>query len=223
MASDIRILASLKEIEEPFEKDQIGSSAMAYKRNPMRCERVCSLSRHLMTLIGNVQQTAAVQWLERTLDDSANRRVTLPEAFLTADIVLSLINNIVDGLVVYPKVIERRIMQELPFMATENFIMFMVKNGGDRQTCHEEIRVLSHQAGRVVKDEGGENDLIERIKKTPYFAKLVPHLDELLDPSTFIGRAPQQVESFIKKEVEPALKPYRAILAAGVKQESINV
>ncbi|KAJ3198736.1 hypothetical protein HDU82_001072 [Entophlyctis luteolus] len=223
MASDIRILASLKEIEEPFEKDQIGSSAMAYKRNPMRCERVCSLSRHLMTLIGNVEQTAATQWLERTLDDSANRRVSIPEAFLTADIVLSLIQNIVDGMVVYPKVIERRIRQELPFMATENIIMWMVKNGGDRQQCHEEIRVLSHQAGRVVKDEGGENDLIERIKKTPYFAPLIPHLDELLDPSTFVGRAPQQVDSFMKKEVEPALAPYRARLDAGVRQEAINV
>ncbi|KAJ3074739.1 adenylosuccinase ade13 [Podochytrium sp. JEL0797] len=223
MASDIRILASLKEIEEPFEKDQIGSSAMAYKRNPMRCERVCSLSRHLMTLIGNVQQTASVQWLERTLDDSANRRVTIPEAFLTADIVLSLIQNIVDGMVVYPKVIERRIMQELPFMATENFIMWMVKHGGDRQECHEQIRVLSHEAGRVVKFEGGENDLIERIKRAPYFAALVPHLDTLLEPSTFIGRAPEQVVSFMKKEVEPALKPYRALLDAGVTQEAINV
>ncbi|KAJ3235116.1 adenylosuccinase ade13 [Chytriomyces hyalinus] len=224
MASDIRILASLKEIEEPFEKDQIGSSAMAYKRNPMRCERVCSLSRHLMTLVGNVQQTAASQWLERTLDDSANRRVTIPEAFLTADIVLSLIQNIVDGMVVYPKVIQRRISQELPFMATENFIMFMVqKAGGDRQRCHEEIRVLSHQAGRVVKDEGGENDLIERIKKCEYFAPMVPHIDALLDPSTFVGRAPAQVVSFLKKEVEPALAPYRALLDAGVTQESINV
>ncbi|KAJ3093299.1 Phosphoribosylglycinamide formyltransferase [Physocladia obscura] len=223
MTSDIRILASFKEIEEPFEKDQIGSSAMAYKRNPMRCERVCSLSRHLMTLIGNVQQTASTQWLERTLDDSANRRVTLPEAFLTADIVLSLIQNIVDGMVVYPKVIERRIRQELPFMATENIIMWMVKHGGDRQQCHEEIRVLSHQAGRVVKGEGGENDLIERIKNTPYFAPLIPHLDELLNPSTFVGRAPQQVDAFIKREVVPALAPYRARLDAGVTQESINV
>ncbi|KAI8621670.1 L-Aspartase-like protein [Chytriomyces sp. MP71] len=224
MCSDIRILASLKEIEEPFEKDQIGSSAMAYKRNPMRCERVCSLARHLMTLVGNVQQTAAVQWLERTLDDSANRRVSIPEAFLTADIVLSLIQNIVDGMVVYPKVIERRIAQELPFMATENFIMFMVqKAGGDRQRCHEEIRLLSHQAGRVVKDEGGENDLIERIKKCDYFAPMVPHMKELLDSKTFVGRAPQQVENFLNNEVEPALAPYRDILNSGVKQESINV
>ncbi|KAJ3330677.1 adenylosuccinase ade13 [Blyttiomyces sp. JEL0837] len=223
MCSDIRILASLKEIEEPFEKDQIGSSAMAYKRNPMRCERVCSLSRHLMTIVANAQQTAATQWLERTLDDSANRRISIPEAFLTADIVLSLLQNIVDGMVVYPQVIHRRISQELPFMATENFIMFMVKNGGDRQTCHEEIRVLSHQAAKVVKEEGGENDLVERIKKTPYFAPLVPHLDRLLDPKTFVGRAPEQVDSFMKKEVEPALAPYKSILSAGVKQVELNV
>ncbi|KAJ1560103.1 hypothetical protein HK405_008212 [Cladochytrium tenue] len=224
MCSDIRILASLKELEEPFEKDQIGSSAMAYKRNPMRSERVCSLARHLMTLVANAQQTAAVQWLERTLDDSANRRISIPEAFLTADIVLTLLNNIVDGLVVYPRVIQRRIAQELPFMATENFIMFMVKSAGaDRQQCHEEIRVLSHQAARVVKEEGGENDLVERIRTTPYFAPLVPHLDALLDPTTFVGRAPEQVDSFLAKEVTPALEPYRHILDAGVKQEEVNV
>ncbi|KAJ3410457.1 hypothetical protein HDV05_003719 [Chytridiales sp. JEL 0842] len=224
MASDIRILASLKEIEEPFEKDQIGSSAMAYKRNPMRCERVCSLARHLMTLAANAQQTAANQWLERTLDDSANRRITIPEAFLTADIVLSLLQNILDGMVVYPKVINRRISQELPFMATENFIMFMVKKaGGDRQRCHEEIRVLSHEAAKVVKEEGGENDLVERIKRTPYFAPLVPHLDELLDPKTFVGRAPQQVESFIKNEVEPVLAQYADVLKSGVEQVEVNV
>ncbi|KAI9340436.1 L-Aspartase-like protein [Zopfochytrium polystomum] len=224
LASDIRLLASLKEIEEPFEKDQIGSSAMAYKRNPMRSERVCSLARHLMTLVGNTQQTAAVQWLERTLDDSANRRISIPEAFLTADIVLTLLQNIVDGLVVYPKVIERRIAQELPFMATENVIMYMVKQcGGDRQQCHEEIRVLSHQAAKVVKEEGGENDLVERIKKSAYFAPLVPHLDTLLDPKTFVGRAPEQVDRFMEREVTPALAPFRAILDAGVKQEDVNV
>ncbi|KAJ1334909.1 adenylosuccinate lyase [Batrachochytrium salamandrivorans] len=172
IATDIRLLAHLKEIEEPFEKDQIGSSAMAYKRNPMRCERVCSLARHLIVLSGDAAQTAAVQWMERTLDDSANRRVSIPEAFLTADIVLSLLQNIFDGMVVYPQVIARRISQELPFMATENIIMAMVKGGGDRQTCHEEIRVLSHQAARCVKEEGGENDLIERIKATPILLRL---------------------------------------------------
>ncbi|KAJ3194998.1 adenylosuccinase ade13 [Irineochytrium annulatum] len=224
LASDIRILASLKEIEEPFEKDQIGSSAMAYKRNPMRCERVCSLSRHLMTLLSNAHNTAAVQWLERTLDDSANRRITIPEAFLTADIVCSLLQNIFDGMVVYPKVIERRIGQELPFMATENIIMFMVKEaGGDRQTCHEEIRVLSHQAARVVKEEGGENNLVELIRKTKYFEPVVPHLGRLLDPKTFTGRASQQVERFLEKEVRPALAPFRKALDEGVKQVELSV
>ncbi|KAL2919923.1 adenylosuccinase ade13 [Polyrhizophydium stewartii] len=223
IATDIRLLAHLKEVEEPFEKDQIGSSAMAYKRNPMRCERVCSLSRHLMALASNGAQTAAVQWLERTLDDSANRRVSLPEAFLTADIVLSLLQNIFDGMVVYPMVIARRISQELPFMATENIIMAMVKAGGDRQVCHEEIRVLSHQAAHRVKAEGGDNDLIERIKATPYFAPIVPQLDVLLDPKTFVGRAPQQVTRFLEIEVKPALAPFADVLARGVKAVELNV
>ncbi|KAJ2704217.1 adenylosuccinase ade13 [Coemansia sp. IMI 203386] len=214
IATDIRLLANLKEIEEPFEKDQIGSSAMAYKRNPMRSERICSLSRHLMVLIGDVLQTASVQWLERTLDDSANRRISIPEACLTADIVLTTLQNVVDGLVVYPKVIERRIRSELPFMATENFIMAMVKKGGDRQECHEEIRVLSHQAAAVVKQEGGENDLIERVKNTKYFAPIKDELDALLDPSTFIGRAPEQVDGFVEKHVKPALAPYASVIAA---------
>ena len=147
ICTDIRLLASRKELEEPFEKSQIGSSAMAYKRNPMRCERVCSLARHLMSLISNTLNTQAVQWMERTLDDSANRRITLAEAFLTADAVLTTMQNIMEGLVVYPKVIERHIQQELPFMATENFIMAMVRAGGDRQECHEQIRVLSQQVG----------------------------------------------------------------------------
>ncbi|TPX70626.1 adenylosuccinate lyase [Spizellomyces sp. 'palustris'] len=223
IATDIRLLAHLKELEEPFEKDQIGSSAMAYKRNPMRSERVCSLARHLMTLVGNTHNTAAVQWLERTLDDSANRRVSIPEAFLTADILLSLLQNIFSGMVVYPKVIGRRIAQELPFMATENVIMAMVKAGGDRQVCHEEIRVLSHQAARNVKEEGGENDLIERIRAAPYFQPIVSQLDSLLDPKTFIGRAPQQVERFLTLEVEPALKPFAEVLAKGVKEVELSV
>ncbi|KAI9208077.1 L-Aspartase-like protein [Polychytrium aggregatum] len=222
IATDIRLLAHLKELEEPFEKDQIGSSAMAYKRNPMRSERVCSLARHLMTLVGNTQQTAAVQWLERTLDDSANRRVSIPEAFLTTDILLSLLQNIFDGMVVYPQVIRRRILQELPFMATENIIMAMVKAGGDRQVCHEEIRVLSHQAARQVKELGLDNDLIERIKQTPYFSPIVPQLDKLLDPSTFTGRAPQQVDRFIREEVLLALKPYDTILGQ-VQQVELTV
>ncbi|KAI8848651.1 adenylosuccinate lyase [Chytridium lagenaria] len=225
LASDIRILANFKEIEEPFEKDQIGSSAMAYKRNPMRCERVCSLSRHLMTLVANTHATASNQWLERTLDDSANRRITIPEAFLTADIVISLLQNIFDGMVVYPGVISRRINQELPFMATENIIMCMVKeHNGDRQRCHEEIRVLSHQAARVVKEDGGENDLVERIRNCEYFQPLIGQLDKLLDPKTFVGRAPQQVVTFMEKEVKPALEPYRKLLDSGaVRQEELSV
>jgi adenylosuccinate lyase len=212
MATDIRLLANLKEMEEPFEKDQIGSSAMAYKRNPMRCERACSLARHLGLLCQNSWMTSSVQWFERTLDDSANRRVTLPEAFLTADILLSTLQNITEGLVVYPKVIARRISQELPFMATENIIMAIVKAGGDRQECHEKIRVLSHEAGAVVKHEGGENDLIERVKRDPYFKPILGELDALLEPSTFIGRAPEQVDKFVTEWVEPALKPYAAAL-----------
>ena len=213
-ATDIRLLANLKEVEEPFEKDQIGSSAMAYKRNPMRSERCCSLARHLMTLVSNGQATASVQWFERTLDDSANRRITLPEAFLTADIVLSIVQNVCEGLVVYPKVIERRILQELPFMATENVIMAMVKAGGDRQECHEQIRVLSHQAAAQVKMEGKENDLIDRIKKTDYFKPIYGQLDALLDPKTFVGRAPHQTRKFLVKEVQPVLKPYGSSMEA---------
>ncbi|GME71430.1 unnamed protein product [[Candida] boidinii] len=209
MATDIRLLANLKEIEEPFEKSQIGSSAMAYKRNPMRSERVCSLARHLGSLYSDVFQTASVQWFERTLDDSAIRRISIPEAFLTADILLSTLLNITSGLVVYPKVIERRIMSELPFMATENIIMAMVEAGGSRQDCHEEIRVLSHQAAAVVKEQGGDNDLIDRVKSTEYFKPIWNKLDELLNPSTFIGRAPQQTEKFVNKTVAEALAPYK--------------
>nr|CAG8518725.1 12889_t:CDS:2 [Entrophospora candida] len=222
IATDIRLLANLKEIEEPFEKDQIGSSAMAYKRNPMRCERVCSLARHLMTLNNNALMTNSVQWLERTLDDSANRRISLPEAFITTDIILTLLQNISEGLVVYPKVIERHITQELPFMATENIIMAMVKKKEDRQTCHEEIRVLSHQAAKKVKDDGEENDLIERIKKTEYFKPIWDELESLLDSKTFIGRAPQQVDKFLKEYVQPSLKPYSEILT-NAKQAILNV
>ena len=212
IATDIRLLANLKEMEEPFEKDQIGSSAMAYKRNPMRSERVCSLSRHLMTLINDCTMTASVQWFERTLDDSAIRRVSIPEAFLTADIVLSTLLNICSGLVIYPKVIEKHIMAELPFMATENIIMAMVSKGGDRQICHEEIRVLSHEAAAIVKEQGGDNDLIERVRQSTYFAPIHGDLDTLLDPTTFVGRAPQQTEEFIKHDVKQALDPYRDLI-----------
>lgn len=212
IATDIRLLAHDKEMEEPFEKDQIGSSAMAYKRNPMRSERVCSLSRSLMNLVNDALSTASNQWLERTLDDSAIRRVSLPGAFLTADIVLSTLLNISSGLVVYPKVIEKRINAELPFMATENFIMAMVKKGGDRQHCHEEIRVLSHQASDVVKMEGHDNDLIERIRNSKYFTPIHDELDSLLDPKTFVGRAPEQVKEFIEKDVKEALEPYKDLI-----------
>ncbi|WFD34470.1 adenylosuccinate lyase [Malassezia cuniculi] len=219
MATDIRLLCHLKEVEEPFEKDQIGSSAMAYKRNPMRSERVCALSRWLGNTLNNARETAGGQWMERTLDDSANRRLSLPEAFLTADVILTVLQNITEGLVVYPAIIKRHIDAELPFMATENIIMAMVRAGGDRQECHEQIRVLSHQAARVVKEEGGENDLITRIRNEPYFAPIVGRLDELLDPSSFVGRAPQQVDSFLTKWVAPALAPYAESLKNSTRAE----
>ncbi|XP_011834511.1 PREDICTED: adenylosuccinate lyase [Mandrillus leucophaeus] len=212
ICTDIRLLANLKEMEEPFEKQQIGSSAMPYKRNPMRSERCCSLARHLMTLVMDPLQTASVQWFERTLDDSANRRICLAEAFLTADTILNTLQNISEGLVVYPKVIERRIRQELPFMATENIIMAMVKAGGSRQDCHEKIRVLSQQAASVVKQEGGDNDLIERIQADAYFSPIHSQLDRLLDPSSFTGRASQQVQRFLEEEVYPLLKPYESVM-----------
>ncbi|GCE97322.1 adenylosuccinase ade13 [Zygosaccharomyces mellis] len=208
MATDIRLLAHLKEVEEPFEKTQIGSSAMAYKRNPMRCERVCSLARHMSSLFNDAVQTASVQWFERTLDDSAIRRISLPSAFLTADILLATLLNISSGMVVYPKVIERRINSELPFMATENIIMAMVENGASRQEVHEKIRVLSHEAAAVVKEKGGDNDLIERIKNDKFFTPIHTYLGNLLDPSTFVGRSPQQVEKFISKDVKKALQPF---------------
>ncbi|XP_064406108.1 adenylosuccinate lyase-like [Halichondria panicea] len=208
IATDIRLLASKKEMEEPFEQDQIGSSAMPYKRNPMRCERCCSLARHLMVLVSDAQQTAAVQWLERSLDDSANRRISLGESFLTADSVLNTLQNVFEGLVVYPKVIEKNISQELPFMATENVIMAMVKTGADRQECHEQIRVLSQEAGNEVKLHGRENDLVSRLRASPYFNPVHSQLGELLDPQTFTGRAPQQVDHFLSAEVRPALVPY---------------
>ena len=208
IATDIRLLANLKELEEPFGKHQIGSSAMAYKRNPMRSERVCSLARHLVSLSQNTAWTAALQWMERTLDDSANRRICLPEGFLAADAVVGILDNIFDGLVVYPAVIRRRIDSELPFMATENIIMAMVKRGGDRQEVHEAIRTHSMDAARVVKVEGGDNDLLDRIRQDVYFAPIHGDLEALLEPSTFVGRAPQQVDLFLEEEVRPALAGY---------------
>ena len=217
ICSDIRLLANMKEIEEPFETTQIGSSAMPYKRNPMRSERCCSIARHLMTLVNNALQTAATQWMERTLDDSANRRITLSEAFLSADVILVTLQNITEGLVVYPKVIARHVAQELPFMTAENVIMAMVKAGGDRQVCHEKIRVLSHEAGAQVKQHGLDNDLVDRIKRDPYFAPILDQLEDLLDPSTFVGRAPAQVVEFLEEEVYPILEAYKGQLGGHVE------
>ncbi|XP_032717656.1 adenylosuccinate lyase-like [Lontra canadensis] len=212
ICTDTRLLANLKEMEEPFEKQQIGSSAMPYKRNPMRSERCCSLARHLMTLIMNPPQTASTPWFERTLDDSANRRIRLAEAFLTADPTLNTLHNISEGLVLSPKATERRIRQELPFMATENIIMAVVKAGGRRQDCHEKIRVLSQQTAAVVKQEGGDSDLIERIQADAYFSPIHSQLDHLLDPSSFMGRASQQAQRFLEEEVYPLLKPYESVM-----------
>ncbi|TQS34060.1 hypothetical protein Golomagni_05571 [Golovinomyces magnicellulatus] len=211
IGSDIRHLASQKEMEEPFEKDQIGSSAMAYKRNPMRCERICSLGRHLSNLNRDCSETYSSQWFERTLDDSAIRRIDLPHLFLTADAILLTLDNVVSGIVVYPKRIQARIMEELPFMATENIIMKMVSNGASRQEAHEEIRILSHQASDVVKKEGGRNDLIERIRRTEYFKPIWSELEHMLDPKKFIGRSPEQVLKYCGKggEVEAALTKYK--------------
>lgn len=204
----IRLLASFKELEEPFESTQIGSSAMAYKRNPMRSERLCSLGRKLRNLNADASATYAAQWMERTLDDSAIRRMCLPQAFLAADASLILLNNIASGLVVYPAVIKKRVNAELPFMATENIIMALVKKGVSRQDAHEEIRVLSHEAGAEVKQHGRDNDLLDRIRRTEFFSPILGELDQLLDAETFIGRSPQQVEAFYEKEVRVDLKKY---------------
>ncbi|XP_060523273.1 adenylosuccinate lyase [Cylas formicarius] len=223
MCSDLRLLANMKEIEEPFEKSQIGSSAMPYKRNPMRSERCCALARHMIALFSNAANTHSVQWLERTLDDSANRRITLAEAFLSADAALLTLTNITQGLVVYPKVIERRIQQELPFMSTENIIMAMVKKGGDRQVCHEKIRVLSQEAGNRVKMEGKDNDFLERVKAEPYFAPIVGDLESLLEPSTYIGRASDQVREFLEDEVAPVLALYKDKLEVINKPVTLNI
>ncbi|KAI9676727.1 MAG: adenylosuccinase ade13 [Trizodia sp. TS-e1964] len=210
IGGDIRHLAMIKELEEPFEKDQIGSSAMAYKRNPMRSERICSLGRHLANLNKDSSDTYAAQWFERSLDDSAIRRISIPEQFLTADILMSTMNNVVSGLVVYPAVIRRRVEQELPFMATENIIMALVALDLSRQDAHEHIRVLSQEAAAQVKEYGRDNDLIDRIRKHPFFAPIHDSLDSLLDPKTFVGRAPQQVREFLGEtgEVMVALEPW---------------
>ncbi|KAL9900158.1 adenylosuccinate lyase [Glossina fuscipes fuscipes] len=209
MCSDIRILASNKELEEPFETTQIGSSAMPYKRNPMRSERCCSLARHLVSLYMNAANTHCTQWLERTLDDSANRRLTLSEGFLAADAALLTLLNVSQGLVVYPKVIERHIGAELPFMSAENIIMAMVKKGEDRQECHEKIRVLSQEAAAQVKQHGKDNDLVQRVRNDSYFKPILNELDKILDARTFTGRASSQVEEFINEEVDCILERYR--------------
>ncbi|KAL3423964.1 Adenylosuccinate lyase [Phlyctema vagabunda] len=211
ITGDIRHLASQKEMEEPFEKDQIGSSAMAYKRNPMRCERIAGLGRHLANLNKDASDTYAQQWFERTLDDSAIRRIYIPEMFLCADAICMTLDNVTSGLVVYPKRIHSRLMEELPFIATENIIMKLVSLGKSRQDAHEEIRVLSHQASDVVKKEGGKNDLIERIKRTEFFKPVWDEVDNILDPVNFIGRCPEQVQTYCGEggEVQEALKPYQ--------------
>lgn len=211
-SNDIRILQNMKEIEEPFEKTQIGSSAMAYKRNPMRCERMGSLARYMLSLPVNSAVTASTQWFERTLDDSANRRIVNAQAFLTVDAILNIYMNVADGLVVYDKVIAKHIAAELPFMATENIMMECVKAGGNRQELHEKIRVLSMEAGKNVKIEGKENNLIELIRKDDDFKAVRDRLDEILDAKKFVGRAPQQTVEFIENEIDPILEKHGALL-----------
>ncbi len=220
MSNDIRLLQHLKEVEEPFEKSQIGSSAMAYKRNPMRSERIASLSRYVMVDALNPAITSASQWFERTLDDSANKRLSIPEGFLAVDGILDLCLNVVDGLVVYPKVIEKRLKSELPFMATENIMMDAVKAGGDRQELHERIRELSMEAGKNVKVNGGENNLLELIAADPAFNLSLEDLKKTMEPSRYVGRAREQVEAFLSRVVKPVLEEYKDLL--GVKAE-INV
>ena len=211
-SNDVRLLQHLKEIEEPFEKTQIGSSAMAYKRNPMRSERIASLSRYVMIDALNPAITSATQWFERTLDDSANKRLSVPEGFLAIDGILDLCLNVVDGLVVYPKVIEKRLMSELPFMATENIMMDAVKAGGDRQELHEKIRVHSMAAGKVVKEEGKANDLLERIAADPAFGMNMEQLQAIMKPENFVGRAPQQTEEFVNEVINPILEENKEVL-----------
>jgi adenylosuccinate lyase len=220
MSNDIRLLQHLKEVEEPFEKSQIGSSAMAYKRNPMRSERIASLSRYVMIDALNPAITSATQWFERTLDDSANKRLSIPEGFLAVDGILDLCLNVVDGLVVYPKVIEKRLMSELPFMATENIMMDAVKAGGNRQELHERIRELSMEAGRNVKEEGKENNLLELIAADPAFNMTLEDLKKTMDPAKYVGRSKEQVDAFLENVIRPVLEENRELL--GVRAE-INV
>ncbi|MEG2259764.1 MAG: lyase family protein, partial [Oscillospiraceae bacterium] len=210
--NDMRLLANFKEMEEPFEKQQIGSSAMPYKRNPMRCERICALSRYVMIDLLNPAFTAGTQWFERTLDDSANKRISVAEAFLATDAILNIMLNVCDGLVVYPKVIHARVMAELPFMATENIMMSAVKKGGDRQILHEKLRVHSIAAAKVVKEEGGTNDLIERVCADPDFGLDYDEIEALLDPSAFTGRAAEQTSEFLDEVINPILTKNKQLL-----------
>ena len=210
--NDLRLLANFKEMEEPFEKNQIGSSAMPYKRNPMRCERICALARYVMVDVLNPAFTAGTQWFERTLDDSANKRVAVAEAFLATDAILNILINVCDGLIVYPKVVRARIMAELPFMASENIMMSAVKKGGDRQELHEKIRVYAQQAAKVVKEEGGKNDLIERICADESFGLNADEIEAILRPEDFTGRSAEQVEEFLTDIIEPILKENEKLL-----------
>ena len=216
-SNDIRLLQHLKEVEEPFEKNQIGSSAMAYKRNPMRSERIASLSNYVMSDVMNPMLVASTQWFERTLDDSANKRLSIPEGFLAVDGILDLYLNVVDGLVVYPKVIEKHFMAELPFMATENIMMDAVKAGGDRQELHERIRRLSMEAGQNVKEKGLDNNLLELIAADPAFGLSLEELKKCMEPSRYVGRAPRQVEEFLAEMIQPILEKNRDVL--GMKAE----
>lgn len=210
-SNDIRLLQHLKEVEEPFEKNQIGSSAMAYKRNPMRSERIASLARYVVVDALNPAITASTQWFERTLDDSANKRISVPEAFLATDAILNLCMNVADGLVVYPKVIEQRLNRELPFMATENIMMDAAKRGADRQELHEHVRVHSMAASKVIKEEGGENDLLERIANDAIFGVTLEELQGIVDPKRYVGRAPRQTEIFLTETVQPILDRYASL------------
>ena len=215
--NDLRLLQHLKEVEEPFEKNQIGSSAMAYKRNPMRSERISSLSRYVMADVMNPTITAATQWFERTLDDSANKRISVAEAFLATDAILELYINVTDGMVVYPKMIEKHLMSELPFMATENIMMEAVKRGGDRQELHERIRVHSMAAGKIVKQDGGENDLLQRIADDPAFGVTLDQLKAVMKPELYVGRAPQQTEEFVENFIKPVTEKYKDELGMNVE------
>lgn len=210
-SNDMRLLQNMKEVEEPFEKNQIGSSAMAYKRNPMRSERISSLARYVIVDALNPAITASTQWFERSLDDSANKRISVPEAFLAVDAILNIYINVADGMVVYPKVIEKHILEELPFMATENIMMEAVKRGGDRQELHERIRVHSMEAAKKVKVEGGKNDLIERIAQDSAFNLNLEELKSVLEPKNYVGRSPQQVEEFVNEVVKPILEANKDI------------